>query len=228
MYSNSMGDRHTKRVLSVNVGLPKEVRVDGRVVLTGIFKSPVEGKVALRGYNLEGDRQADLTAHGGPYKAVYAYPSEHYSHWAAQLPGFDLPPGAFGENLTTESMDEETVHIGDRFRIGSAIVQVAQPRMPCFKLGIRFGRPEMVKEFWNSNRPGIYFSVVTEGELQRGDTIHQVDEGPERVSVADIVRLYKGEIFDRELIDRALKSPLHGSWKTGIRSWIEEFPEQYG
>ena len=223
-----MGKTHIKRVLSVNVGLPREVRVRGDVVLTGIFKSPVEGKLALRGYNLEGDRQADLTAHGGPYKAVYAYPSEHYSYWAAQLPGFDLPPGVFGENLTTEGMDEEAVHIGDRFRIGSAIVQVAQPRMPCFKLGIRFGRPEMVKKFWNSNRSGIYFSVAAEGELQRGDEIHQLDEDPERVSVADIVRLYKGEIFDRELIGRALKSPLHGSWKTGIRSWLEEFPEQFG
>jgi MOSC domain-containing protein YiiM len=221
-----MNDPYTKRVLSVNVGLPREIAVPNGVVLTGIFKSPVEGKIALRGYNLEGDRQADLTVHGGPYKAVYLYPSEHYSYWTKQLPGFDLPPGVFGENLTTEGMDEEAVHIGDRFRIGSAIVQVAQPRMPCFKLGIRFGLPEMVKKFWNSNRPGIYFSVVAEGELERGDTIHRISEDPEHVSVADIVRLYKGEIIDRELINRALKSPLHGSWKTGIRSWLTEFPEE--
>lgn len=221
-----MGHPHTMRVLSVNVGLPREISVPDGVVVTGIFKSPVEGKVALRGYNLDGDRQADLTAHGGPYKAVYLYPSEHYSYWATQLPGFDLPPGVFGENLTTEGINEEAVHIGDRFRIGSAIVQVTQPRMPCFKLAIRFRLPEMVKKFWNSRRHGIYFSVVTEGELERGDTIHQVAEDPERVSVADIVRLYKGEATDRELISRALRSPLHGSWKTGIRSRLSEFSEE--
>jgi MOSC domain-containing protein YiiM len=207
-----------KRVLSVNVGLPREIHVTGGAVLSGIFKSPVDGKVALRGYNLEGDRQADLTAHGGPYKAVYLYPSEHYSYWTQQLPGVDLLPGVFGENLTTEGMDENAIHIGDRFRIGSAILQVAQPRMPCFKLGLRFNLPDMPKKFWNSNRPGIYFSVVAEGELERGDTIHQISEDPEHVSVADIVRLYKGEITDRKLMGRALKSPLHGSWKTSIRS----------
>lgn len=213
-----MDDPHTKRVLSVNVGLPQQVRVADGIVLTSIFKSPVEGKIALRGCNLDGDRQADLTVHGGPHKAIYLYPSEHYLYWAEQLPGFDLPFGAFGENLTTEGMDEEAVHIGDRFRIGSAVIQVTQPRMPCFKLGIRFRLPEMIKKFWNSNRPGIYFSIVEEGELERGNTIHQIGENPERVSVADVVRLYKGEATDRELISRVLRSPLRGGWKTGIQS----------
>ena len=217
------------KLLSVNVGRPREVEWDRRTIRTSIFKAPIPGRVQVRRLNLDGDQQSDLTVHGGVDKAVYVYPSEHYAFWRNELLNADLNWGAFGENFTTEgALDDKAVHIGDRFRIGSAIVQVAQPRMPCFKLGIRFGRPEMVKKFWNSNRSGIYFSVAAEGELQRGDEIHQLDEDPERVSVADIVRLYKGEIFDRELIGRALKSPLHGSWKTGIRSWLEEFPEQFG
>lgn len=206
------------RVLSVQVGKPREVKTRGGAVLTGIFKSPVEGKVALRGYNLEGDRQADLTVHGGPNKAVYLYPSEHYTYWAKELPDMDLPFGVFGENLTTEGVREEAIHIGDQLRIGSTILQVSQPRMPCFKLGIRFGRDDIVKRFWASGRPGIYFSVVKEGELERGDVIEQVSSDPEAVSVADVVRLYKGETTDADLFWRVLKAPLAGGWREGIRS----------
>ncbi|MGA8030263.1 MAG: MOSC domain-containing protein [Bryobacteraceae bacterium] len=206
------------RVLSVQVGKPREVTARGGAVLTGIFKSPVEGKVALRRYNLDGDRQADLTVHGGPNKAVYLYPSEHYSYWAKELPEMDLPFGMFGENLTTEGVSEEKLHIGDRLRIGSAILQVSQPRMPCFKLGIRFGRADIVKRFWASGRPGIYFSVVKEGELERGDAIEEVASDPEGVSVADVVRLYRGETTDDDLFQRALRTPLSGSWKEEIRS----------
>src|SRR5712692_6598330 len=160
-----------KRIISVNVGMPREVRVHNTQVTTSIFKSPVEGRVAVRDNNLTGDQQADLTVHGGPYKAVYLYPAEHYGYWAEQLPGAELPFGMFGENLTTIGLLEESVHIGDRFRIGSAVLEVTQPRMPCYKLGIRFGRADMVKMFWTSGRSGIYFSVVDEGDIGAGDAI---------------------------------------------------------
>jgi MOSC domain-containing protein YiiM len=138
------------RVLSVNVGMPKQLPT----VLTSIFKSPVEGRVAVRRHNIDGDRQSDLTVHGGPNKAVYCYPAEHYDYWKEQLPDMDLPYGAFGENLTTEGLTEDAVSIGDRFQVGSAVLRVTQPRMPCFKLGIRFGRADMVKRFWRSGRSG--------------------------------------------------------------------------
>lgn len=210
------------RILSVNVGQPRQIPTNNGPVVSAIFKSPVEGSVPLRKYNLLGDRQADLTVHGGPWKAVYLYPHEHYFYWAHQLPGMELPHGAFGENLTTEGMTEESVCIGDQFQIGSAIVQVTQPRMPCYKLALRFGRVDMVKRFWHSGRSGIYFSIVQEGELQRGDSIKRVEAGAENVSVADIVRLFKREITDPELFTRAMRTPLHGSWKEEIRArWAE-------
>ena len=210
------------QILSVNVGQPRQIPTDYGTVLTGIFKSPVEGAVSLREYNLDGDRQADLTVHGGPWKAVYLYPHEHYSYWAGELPGMELPHGIFGENLTTEGMTEESVHIGDQFRIGSAVLQVSQPRMPCYKLALRFGRADMVKRFWKSGRSGIYFSIVKEGELQSGDSIERVRDAAEGVSVADVVRLFKREITDPGLLLRALQTPLHGSWKEEIRArWAE-------
>src|SRR6185312_9519592 len=180
----------TGRILSVNVGQPRQVEVGNSLVLTSIFKSPVEGRLAVRPHNIEGDRQSDLTVHGGPNKAVYCYPHEHYEYWRQQLPNMDLPYAVFGENLTTEGFTEDIVYIGDRFRVGSAMLQVTQPRMPCFKLAIRFGRADMVKLFWNSGRPGIYFSIVEEGDLAAGDEIERVAEGRERVSVGDVVRLY--------------------------------------
>lgn len=202
-----------KRVVSVNLGTSREVRVQNTTVATAIFKSPVEGRVALRRHNLAGDWQADLTVHGGPYKAVYLYPSEHYRYWAEQLPGAELPFGAFGENLTTAGLLEESVRIGDRFRIGSAVLQVTQPRMPCYKLALRFGRPGMVKKFWISGLSGIYFSVVEEGELGAGDAIEPVGAGPEDITVADVVRLFRGDETDPGKLQRALRSPLPGSWK---------------
>ena len=212
-------DNHptAKRVLSVNVGMPKHVQVAGRAVLTSIFKSPVEGRVAVRQHNLAGDKQSDLTVHGGPYKAVYCYPGEHYPFWSEELPGMDLPFGAFGENLTTEGLSEETVYIGEQFRIGSAVLQVTQPRMPCFKLGIRFGRADMVKKFWLSGRPGIYFSVLEEGQLEAGDPIESVARCAESVTVADVLRLYRGEEKSVDLLRRALRSPLFGGWKRELQ-----------
>jgi MOSC domain-containing protein YiiM len=205
------------RVLSVNVGVPKQVLLNHTPVLTSIFKSPVEGRVAVRRHNIDGDRQADLTVHGGPSKAVYCYPAEHYSYWHEQLPDMDLPYGVFGENLTTEGIFEESVSIGDRFRVGSAVLQVSQPRMPCFKLGIRFGLATMVKKFWQSGRSGIYFSVAEEGDVAAGDPIESIARGPEEISVADVVRLYRGDEKSTELLDRALRAPLSGSWKEELR-----------
>jgi MOSC domain-containing protein YiiM len=200
-------------VVSVNVGMPRQVPFQDSTVATAIFKQPVAGRVALRDNNLAGDRQADPRVHGGPVKAVYLYPSEHYPYWTAELTRDDLAWGMFGENLTTAGVLEEQVRIGDRFRIGSAVLQVTQPRMPCYKLGIRFGRADMVKKFWNAVRPGIYFSVVEEGELEAGDVIEQVAAGPEPISVADVVRLTMGRDTDPERLMRALNSPLAGSWK---------------
>jgi len=178
-----------------------------------MFKSPVEGRVALRRNNLEGDRQADLTVHGGPHKAVYLYPLEHYAYWAEQLPGEALPFGIFGENLTTAGLREKSVSIGDQFRIGSAVLQATQPRMPCYKLGIRFNRPDMVKRFWLRGRSGIYFSVVEEGELGTGDTIERVSSGPEPITVADVVRLFMGQEKNPEKLRQATRAPLYGGWK---------------
>ena len=205
------------RVLSVNVGMPNQVPVNHGTVVTSIFKSPVEGRVTVRRHNIDGDRQSDLTVHGGPNKAVYCYPGEHYRYWKEQLPERDLPYGVFGENLTTEGITEEAVLIGDRFRVGSAVLQVTQPRMPCFKLGIRFGLSSMVKRFWQSGRSGIYFSVVEEGDVAAGDSMEKIASGPEEISVADVVRLYRGDETSEELLARALRAPLSGSWKEELR-----------
>jgi MOSC domain-containing protein YiiM len=205
------------RVLIVNVGLPQRVSVGNRTVLTSIFKSPVQGRVAVRRHNIAGDKQSDLRVHGGPYKAVYSYPAEHYPFWREQLPQMDIPFGMFGENLTTEGLTEEETYIGDQFRVGSALLQVTQPRMPCFKLEIRFGRSDMIKRFWQSGRSGIYFSIVKEGELAAGDSIERTAHGPEGVSVAEIVRLYRGDEDNPELLARALRAPLYGSWKQDLR-----------
>ncbi|MFZ0590721.1 MAG: MOSC domain-containing protein [Bryobacteraceae bacterium] len=211
-----------RRIVSINVGQPREVEAGDRRVLTSIFKEPVQGKVALRHYNVQGDRQSDLSVHGGPNKAVYSYSAEHYLFWTVQLPGTPLPFGAFGENLTTEGMLEEGVHIGDVFRAGSAILKVTQPRMPCFKLAIRMNRSDMVRRFWASGRSGIYFSIVEEGEFESGDRIEPLESDPRRVSVADVVRLYKRETEDLDLFSRVMQAPVSGSWKQEIRErWAQ-------
>jgi MOSC domain-containing protein YiiM len=211
-----------RRIVSINIGQPREMKARNRKVLTSIFKTPVQGKVALRRYNVQGDQQSDLSVHGGPSKAVYSYSFEHYPFWAAQLPGTPLPVGAFGENLTTEGMLEEVVHIGDVFLAGSAILKATQPRMPCFKLAIRMNRSDMVKKFWASGRSGIYFSIVEEGQFESGDRIEPVESDPRRVSVADVVRLYKRETDDPDLFSRVMEAPLSGSWKQEIRGrWAQ-------
>src|SRR5262245_41164804 len=181
------------KLLSVNVGPPREIEWKGKVVRTSIFKTAVTGRVRVAQLNLEGDQQSDLSVHGGIDKAVYAYPSEHYPFWRQELPGIDLPWGAFGENFTTEGLLEEAVRIGDRFRAGSAEFVVTQPRMPCFKLGIRFERPDIVKRFLQSGRSGFYFAVVKEGEISAGDSIEMLRRDEHGVTIADVVNLYGGD-----------------------------------
>jgi MOSC domain-containing protein YiiM len=177
------------KLLSVNVGLPREVVADGRVVLTSIYKVAVSGRVAIRDNNLAGDQQSDLSVHGGPAKAIYAYPHEHYTFWRTELPDVDLQPGHFGENLTVEGLLESDVHVGDRLKIGSSELVVTQPRRPCFKLGIRFGRADMVKRFLDSRRSGFYLSVHVAGDVAAGDGIEIVERHPAAVSIAKVLRL---------------------------------------
>ena len=213
--SNADMPSHTDtKVISVNVGLPREVAVNGGIVSTGIFKHAVLGAIRVERLNLVGDRQADLSVHGGPYKAVYAYPSEHYDYWRRELAEDDLPWGMFGENLTTEGLHESAVNIGDRYRFGTAELVITQPRSPCYKLGIRFGRPEMVKRFLHSGRSGFYFAVAQEGEVKAGDSIELLNRDANSLSVFDINKLYASEKNDREMLERAVQiKGLSENWR---------------
>jgi MOSC domain-containing protein YiiM len=202
------------RIVSVNVGLPQEIVWRSAVATSGIVKSPVAGPVNVRRLNLDGDRQADLSVHGGPQKAVYGYPSEHYPEWRAELPEATLSWGAFGENLTTEGVSEETLYIGDRLRIGTAVLMVTQPRTPCYKLQMHFQREDIIKRMLRSGRSGCYFSVEEEGRLEAGSAIEFVDRDEEKVSVADINRIYAGEKPSREMLERILRlKALPEGWK---------------
>jgi MOSC domain-containing protein YiiM len=176
------------RLVSVNVGRPREIEVRGEIVLTSIFKDPVKGVRRVARLNIEGDQQSDLSVHGGMNKAVYAYPSEHYGLWREELPNAELEWGAFGENLTTEGLLESTTCIGDRLRIGTAELVVTQPRMPCFKLAMRFGRQDMIERFLKSGRSGFYLSVAKEGELSAGDAITLLSRPDAAPAVADILK----------------------------------------
>ena len=205
------------KLLSVNCGLPREVDWHGSSVTTSIYKDPVKGRVTLRRLNLDGDRQSDLTVHGGEHKAVYCYPIEHYQYWKAEMAERALPMGAFGENFTIEGFNEDSVYIGDRFSIGSAEVVVSQPRLPCYKLGIRFGSDDMVKRFLASRRTGFYLAVEREGEVGAGDEITQLSRDPESIPVSTITRLYLAKEYDSEDLRQVQKarelSALPGSWK---------------
>ena len=206
-------------IVSVNVGRPREVKRNGQTVLTSIWKDPVEGPVRVRTLNLDGDAQSDLRVHGGPEKAVYAYPSEHYDYWRGELEIDPLPWGAFGENLTTAGITESGLGIGDRIRIGSAELMVTQPRLPCFKLGIRFDRDDMIKRFMRSGRSGFYLAVVVEGELSAGDRIEIVSRDPNGVTVADVAATEADKTIDRPLLERVIAVPaLPESWKRHLRS----------
>ncbi len=211
------------KLMSVNVGLPRNVQWKGKTVTTASFKEPAKGRVSVRRLNLDGDRQADLSVHGGEDKAIYAYPAEHYPFWRKELPEMELSWGNFGENFTTEGLLEDAVNIGDRFRIGSAEVMATQPRLPCYKLGVRFGRPDMVKRFLASRRTGFYLQVLKEGEVSAGDGIELVSRDEHNVTVMDIVRLYAFDKDDVESLRRAILVPaLPESWRGYFQHQLEK------
>jgi len=191
------------RLVSLNVARPRLMVYKGATINTGIFKKPVTGRVALRTLNLDGDQQADLSVHGGPYKAVYAYPSEHYDYWRQEIPHTDLPWGMFGENFTTEGLTED-LHVGDQLRIGSAIVMVRQPRMPCYKLAAKFQRDDMIERFLHSGRSGLYFSVEQEGEVGVGDSFELISQDREGITIAEMNRLFFREKYNRDLLQKAI------------------------
>ena len=202
------------KLLSLNVGLPRQVNFQNELVTTGIFKEPVMGRVRLRKLNLDGDKQADLTVHGGADKAIYAYPQEHYNYWKKELPEMSLPWGMFGENFTTQGMFEETVNVGDQFQVGTARVVATQPRMPCYKLGVKFGRMDIIKKFLASGLTGIYFKVMKEGDLEQGDEIKLIKKDENNVTIKDIVRLYTVNKNDLQTVERAVKvKDLPNGWK---------------
>ena len=200
-------------LISVNVGLPRLIERDGDSVSTGIFKEPTAGRVMLRTQNLDGDRQADLSVHGGPSKAVYVYPSEHYDYWKQEL----------GENFTTSGLYEAELNVGDKFCVGSAVVMVTEPRMPCYKLGIRFGRPDIIKRFMTSERTGFYVAVLQEGEVGAGDQIEPIEKNKRSVRVSDVTRLYVRDKYNRELLRRAIEvEALPESWRGYFQHQLEK------
>jgi MOSC domain-containing protein YiiM len=206
------------KLISVNVGLPREITAGGKTVRTSIWKYPVQGRVHASTLNLDGDQQSDLSVHGGVDKAVYVYPSEHYSYWRTQLPDLELPWGAFGENFTSEGILEDQTKIGDRIRIGSTEFMVTQPRMPCFKLGIRFNRRDMVKRFLESKRSGFYLAVIREGEVQTGEAIEFTEKQEAGVTITEIVNLYTVDSQNQELLRHATELPaLPQTWKDYFR-----------
>ena len=213
------------KVLSVSVGLPRKVIFNGQIITTAIFKNPVKGPITLQKLNLDGDRQADLTVHGGIDKAVYSYPVEHYDYWHKQYPDTDLNWGMFGENFTTEGLLEDIVNVGDQFQIGSAKLVATQPRMPCYKLGVRFGRMDVIRRFMVSRRPGIYFKVLKEGEVETGDKIKIIRRDKNNVTVKDIVRLYiaRDNIDNIETMKRVTKiRDLPEGWRYEFQQKIKQ------
>lgn len=204
----------TMKLLSLNVGLPRLIVYQGQTINTGIFKQPVDGPVALRTLNLDGDRQADLSVHGGPNKAVYGYPSEHYAYWRKELPGIDLPWGMFGENFTTKDMHESDLHVGDRLQLGSAILMVRQPRTPCYKLAAKFQRDDMLERFLVSGRSGVYFSVEQEGVVAAGDTFTFLSRNPEGITIAEMNSLFATDRYNRALLKKAIQTAaLPENWR---------------
>jgi MOSC domain-containing protein YiiM len=211
------------KLLALSVGGPREVAWQGETVVTSIFKDRVAGVRRVAGINIDGDRQSDLSVHGGQYKAVYAYPSEHYPLWRRELAEPDLAFGGFGENLTTEGLAERDVCIGDRFRIGTAEFAVTQPRQPCFKLGIRRHRLDMVRLFYKSGRSGFYFSIAREGDVQEGDAIEVVARDERKLSIATTVDLKYSEKPDVGLLKIAAAHPaLSPSWREEFAERLEE------
>jgi MOSC domain-containing protein YiiM len=208
-------------LVSVATGHPRELPWQGGLVRTSIFKTPVTGRVRVGITNIAGDQQSDLSVHGGPIKAVYAYPVEHYVAWLRDLGLTDLPWASFGENLTTVGLRESAVRIGDRFRIGSAEFVVTQPRMPCYKLGIRFGREDMVARFSSVDRSGFYLAVEREGEIGAGDAIERLAQDAGDLTVAEAFRLKLGHGSRERLAYAAGHPMLPAGWRDSFRRRIE-------
>src|SRR4029450_11040560 len=211
------------QLVSVNVGLPRTITWKGRTVQTGIFKTPVNGRVQVRTLNLAGDRQADLSVHGGPDKAIYVYPSEHYDYWRGEFPIMELPWGMFGENFTTTGLVEGAVNVGDTFRIGSAVAMVTQPRVPCYKLAAKFGREGIVKRFLSSGRSGFYLKVVQEGEVGAGDAIELMRRDGHAVTVAEVANLYRDGTDQVRLLQRVVQvEALPENWRNHFQQQIDQ------
>jgi len=215
------------RIVSVNVGLPRLLAWKGATFKTGIFKNPIEGLVMLRKTNLDGDRQADLEVHGGPNKAVYGYPSEHYPFWRSELLKEDLPWGSLGENFTTEGLLETSVCMGDEYLVGSAVIRVTTPRLPCFKLAAKFQRDDMIERFLRSGYSGFYFSVMEEGEVSAGDELHFLRSEIPSLTIAELNKLYVSPSPDLELLERAVEvKSLPESWRERYYSRIKAVRER--
>jgi MOSC domain-containing protein YiiM len=211
------------QLVSVNLGLPRTVTWKGRTVKTGIFKTPTNGRVRVQTLNLDGDRQADLSVHGGPDKAIYVYPSEHYDYWRGEFPNMELPWGMFGENFTTTGLLEGAVNVGDTFRIGSAVAMVTQPRVPCYKLAAKFGREDIVKRFLASGRSGFYLKVVQEGEVGAGDAIELMSRDGHAVTVADVANLYRDGTDQVRLLQRVVQvEALPENWRDHFQQQIDQ------
>jgi MOSC domain-containing protein YiiM len=206
------------KVISINVARPRLASYRGETYSTGIFKQSVSGPIALRFLNLDGDRQADLAVHGGPNKAVYAYPSEHYEYWRSELPGTNLPWGMFGENFTTEGLMENDLHIGDRLRVGSAVIVVRQPRIPCLKLAVKFQRQDILARFLRSGRSGFYFSVEVEGTVEAGESFELLNREPDAVTIAEMNHVFAKDIYNDALLRKAIASvALPEDWRDHFR-----------
>lgn len=214
------------KLVSVNTGVPRDVIWHGRTVTTAIYKQPVKGRLALLKLSLEGDSQADLGAHGGKDKAVYCYPVEHYDYWNEELPGREFPMGVFGENFTTDGLLEDSVHVGDRFAVGSAEIVATQPRLPCYRLGVRFGSDDMVKRFLASRRTGFYFAVAREGEVGAGDEVKLIARDSMAVPVAEITRLYVAKEYGHDEAASARRAlgvtALPARWKEYLHDRLEK------
>jgi MOSC domain-containing protein YiiM len=207
------------KLLSVNVSQPTEIAHGRGTVSTGIFKKPVAGRIMLRALNLDGDGQADLANHGGIHRAAYAYSIENYDYWRRELGRADLGFGQFGENFTVRGMVEDDIHIGDVFRVGDALVEVTQPRPPCFKLGIKMGMARFPKLFLASGRVGFYLRVLDEGEVGAGDVFERVESDPERVTVREMSHLL---FFDPENLEGAERALRIRALSPGWRGSFEE------
>ena len=213
------------KLISLNVARPRLTVYNGQTINTGIFKQPVSGSIPLRTLNLDGDQQADLTVHGGQNKAVYAYPSEHYSFWREELLGTNLPWGMFGENFTTEDLFERDLHVGDRLRIGSAIIVVRQPRIPCYKLAAKFKRKDILARFLRSGLSGFYFSVEREGVVTAGDSFEILSQEPVAITIAEMNHVFADDPYNRELLDKAIATPaLPEDWRDHFEKRIRSTP----